>query len=345
MNISAGKLWSYRRLSDNKGTFKMLATDQRPPIMEVVKENKKSNIAPDEDISQIKKSLIKCLAEESSAILIDPIWGYPTSFMEINQQKGLIITLEEHNFYESSKGRISSEIPYWSVAKIKSLGADGVKFLVWYRPDSDTSTCDFQQKLVERIGQACIKYDILFLLELLIYPLTNEKQNNQYNNKTKYSSLVIDSAKLFSDKRFGVDILKLQSPLPANEIPELNDENSVDCQEYFNKLGYATSVPWVMLSAGTTIHNFYKTLQYAYKAGASGYLAGRAIWLNTIKNYFPDISLMEQNLRNDSVNYMKKLNDLTNKYAKPWHHHKIFKGNITLKYKGYDFPQKYDVLF
>jgi tagatose 1,6-diphosphate aldolase len=60
--------------------------------------------------------------------------------------------------------------------------------------------------------------------------------------------------------------------------------------------------------------SFYKCLELAYKNGASGYLAGRTIWLDAFNNY-PDISLVEKGLKNDSVTYIKKLNDLTAKKA------------------------------
>ena len=40
MEISAGKLWGLRRLADDAGRFKMTAIDQRPPIINLVKERR-----------------------------------------------------------------------------------------------------------------------------------------------------------------------------------------------------------------------------------------------------------------------------------------------------------------
>jgi tagatose 1,6-diphosphate aldolase len=50
------------------------------------------------------------------------------------------------------------------------------------------------------------------------------------------------------------------------------------------------------------------------KNGASGYLAGRTIWLDAFNSY-PDIKMVENGLKTDSINYVNKLNELTAKSA------------------------------
>ena len=60
--------------------------------------------------------------------------------------------------------------------------------------------------------------------------------------------------------------------------------------------------------------SFYSCLELAYKNGASGYLAGRTIWLDAFNNY-PNIAKVEEDLKNDSINYVDKLNELTARNA------------------------------
>ena len=89
-----------------------------------------------------------------------------------------------------------------------------------------------------------------------------------------------------------------------------------ETEQAFRDLAAATNnKPWVVLSSGMDKKSFYKCLELAYKNGASGYLAGRTIWLDAFK-YYPDIQQVENGLNEDSVNYVKELNELTADNAK-----------------------------
>ena len=75
--------------------------------------------------------------------------------------------------------------------------------------------------------------------------------------------------------------------------------------------------PWVMLSAGASKADFTRVLQYAYAAGANGYLAGRAIWWDAFQS-FPDLDAMAESLRSECLDYMHSINTLTDAEATPW---------------------------
>lgn len=68
---------------------------------------------------------------------------------------------------------------------------------------------------------------------------------------------------------------------------------------------------------------FRKILTHAYRAGASGYLAGRAIWLKAFQ-HFPDIEAIRTDLRGEARQYMRELNTLTDREAAPWFTHPAF---------------------
>ncbi len=70
-----------------------------------------------------------------------------------------------------------------------------------------------------------------------------------------------------------VDLFKPESPVNANMINSLGN-----VQELFYEMGRLAGRPWVMLSAGAEKENFQNILLHAFQAGASGFLAGRAIW-------------------------------------------------------------------
>jgi tagatose 1,6-diphosphate aldolase len=242
--------------------------------------------------------------------------------MKLSPAKGLILTLEDSSFEETPGGRLSREIDHWSVEKIKRVGGDAVKVLAWHRPDADAGVTERQKDFVARIGDACAKYDIPFVFELLLYPLPQdaERTRDYVEMKSKRPALVIESVETFAHPRYGVDLFKLESPLSADEVPGVGAENWERAQALFDALGAAAGRPWVMLSAGAGMNAFRNILTHAYRAGASGYLAGRAIWLKAFEA-FPDWSAMRAGLSGEGRDYMRGLNALTDAEARPWTAH------------------------
>jgi len=323
--LSAGKIWGMRRMADANGRFKMTAVDQRPPIKKPIAEKRGLKEAPWEDVAGFKELLIETLQRESSAMLLDPHYAYPRGVMALSPTKGLILTLEDSIFEETPGGRLSKEIDDWSVEKIKRAGGDAVKVLAWYRPDADAAVISRQKDFVARIGEACATYDIPYVFELLVYPLPKDaEQTRDYvEMNSKRPHLVIDSVAAFADPKYGVDLFKLESPLAAADVPGVGGEGWEDVQKHFDALGEAAGRPWVMLSAGAGMAEFRNILTHAYRAGASGYLAGRAIWLKAF-GAFPDWAAMRKGLETEAADYMRGLNALTDAAATPWTKHPVY---------------------
>ncbi|MBT3359107.1 MAG: tagatose 1,6-diphosphate aldolase [Rhodospirillales bacterium] len=343
--LSAGKLWGIRRLADANGRFKMTAVDQRPPIKNYVKEQRKVDEASYEDVAAVKIVLTRELAPFSSAMLLDPHVAYPQAVEYVSPAQGLIATLEDSIFEETPRGRLSAEIDNWSVEKIKRSGADAVKVLAWYRPDAAPDICARQQAYVRKIGDECKRFDIPFVFELLVYPLPFEpNQTTDYiEHKGKHPDLVLKSVEVFAAPEFGIDVFKLESPVPAATIadPDKGDANEVTrTQELFDELGRLAGRPWVMLSAGAGMVEFKHVLRYAFNAGASGYLAGRAIWWPAFLK-FPDLDAMTAELRASGVPYMAELGRLTDEAATPWFDNSAFGGSADLAGKGARFRNDY----
>ena len=104
----------------------MIALDQRPPIMNLIRERTGKDAVPDEQVTAVKRVIAETMARHSSAVLVDPLWGYPFVTDALSPRQGLILTLEDHRFEETPAGRKTHVIDGWSVAKIKRLGGDGV---------------------------------------------------------------------------------------------------------------------------------------------------------------------------------------------------------------------------
>jgi tagatose 1,6-diphosphate aldolase len=331
-----------RRMADENGLFKMTAVDQRPPIKNPIKEKLGLAEAPYNDVAGFKLMLVEELQKESSAMLLDPHFALPKGMRILSPTKGLIVTLEDSIFQDGAGGRLSSEIDNWSVEKIKRCGGDAVKVLAWYRPDASPEVISKQKDFAKRIGDACAKYDIPYLFELLVYPLSGEaNQTKDYVEMTaKHADHVLESVRAFAGPEYGIDIFKLESPVPAKSVPGSKGEGAAEVQKLFNEMGQLAGRPWVMLSAGAGMAEFKNVLEHAYAAGASGYLAGRAIWLKPFQ-YFPDWNAIREGLRNESVPYMRDLNALTDAKAMPWDRHASFGAEVTVPHEDASFRNHY----
>jgi tagatose 1,6-diphosphate aldolase len=95
-----------------------------------------------------------------------------------------------------------------------------------------------------------------------------------------------------------------------------------------------------MLSAGAGMAEFENVLRFAYRAGASGYLAGRAIWSEPFRR-FPDWEAIRAGLRSQSAPYMARINALTERAATPWSAHPRFGGQANIAWPDASFRHRY----
>ena len=320
MTPTPGKLWGLRRMADANGIFKMTAVDQRPPIKGPIAAHHGTPEAPWEEVARFKRMLVETLQAQSTAMLLDPHYAIPHAIGTLSPTKGLIVTLEDSLFTETSGGRLSADIDDWSVAKIKRMGGDAVKVLAWYRPDAGDEVNRTQQDYVKRIGAECAAYDIPFLFELLVYPLPSDTHQTQdyVEMRGKKTDDVLRSVEEFAKPDYGVDVFKLESPVNAADA-----DGSAAVQAVFDEMGRLAGRPWVMLSAGAGKPEFRKVLDHAFAAGASGFLAGRAIWLDAFRAY-PDWEAIRAGLLGGAAEYMADICALADEKAANWAEHPCF---------------------
>lgn len=320
ITLTPGKLSGMRRMADENGIYKMTAVDQRPPIKGPIAKHLGVDQAPWDQVAKFKGLLVETLQEHSTAMLLDPHYAIPYSFDTLIPHKGLVVTLEDSLFTETPGGRLSASIDNWSVGKIKRMGGDAVKVLAWYRPDASDEVNQAQKDYVKQIGEDCAKFDIPFLFELLVYPLAADAhQTKEYvEMKGKKADDVLASVEEFAKPEYGVDVFKLESPVNAADA-----DGSAEVQAVFDEMGRLAGRPWVMLSAGAGKAEFRNVLDHAFKAGASGFLAGRAIWLDAF-NAYPDWDAIRAGLEGDAVDYMKDISALADAKAANWAQHACY---------------------
>jgi len=345
--LSAGKFWGLRRLADENGVFKIITTDQRPAIKDIVAEKRDVEVAAYEDVVAVKRALVEALAHNGSATVVDPHYGYPAAFDVLAPQRGLLIALEDSVFAETPDGRLSKEIDDWSVEKIKRAGADGVKVLNWYRPDANPNVLENQRAFAKRVGEACDKYDIALVKKVLVYsfPEGSEAEIDYFKQPEKGTDHVFATVEEFAKPEYGIDLPILQSPvIPALvPAPDSEDQDAVAaCQAHFDEMARLANKPWVIASAGTDSASFRHILHYSLKAGASGYLAGRATWWDVF-SAFPNMPAMIRTLEEESAPFLSELSKLADDNALPWTKHLAFApdGPVLAGLKDQDFRSSY----
>lgn len=320
--MNVGKLWGMRRLANADGFFSMAAIDQRPPITKFIARKlaiDESKVS-DESVSELKGMLAEGLAPSASALLVDPNYGYSSAVNYLRPDRGLLITLEDHRFNDTSTGRKSNRIDNWSVEKIRRMGADAVKLLAWYRPDASPDVLEHQQAFVHQVGEDCAKHDIPFIFELLVYPFPKAAGSftDYLEDPAKQASHVIDSVKEFSKPKYRVDLLKLESPIPAPLLPDPTSAKAAAIQQVFDEMDKACDgLPWVMLSAGAGFADFAKAMTFAARAGASGFLAGRALWADLIEPY-PSRDAVVSGLKTIGGSRIAELESIVRKEGRSW---------------------------
>ncbi|MEJ7753076.1 MAG: hypothetical protein WKF46_09035, partial [Candidatus Limnocylindrales bacterium] len=109
------------------------------------------------------------------------------------------------------------------------------------------------------------------------------------------------------------EIGALRPDLYKAEMPYLGQTEPARMEEGSRALTEAAARPWVVLSAGVPLERFEPAVEAACRGGASGFLAGRAIWSDAIA-----LDGLEANLQRISAPRLQGLGELVDEVARPW---------------------------
>ena len=220
---------------------------------------------------------------------------------------GLLVALEETGYSGSDIGRVSTLVEGWSVDKIKRMGADAVKLLVFYHPDAGETTLG-QEQLISAVANACRQADMPLFLEAVTYSIKPGLDKNSAEFAEMKPALVVETARRLGN--FSPEVLKLEFP-----IDPIFNTDEADWARACEAVSQASPCPWAVLSAGVDYRLFSRQVEIACKHGASGYIAGRAVWQE-------GFSLPEGDrqswLQDVAVKRLETLNAIAERYARPW---------------------------
>jgi tagatose 1,6-diphosphate aldolase len=304
MPVSFGKKRGLSQCSTERNVFCILALDHRGNLKKAMNPDDPDRVSFNSMV-EFKLDVISTISPFTSAVLIDPEIGTAPAISSgaIPGSVGLIIAVEATGYTGKPNERVSKILPGWGVDKVRRIGASGVKLLVYYHPDSEFARQ--QEDLTEQVADKCIQYDIPLFLEPLSFSL-DPKSTKLPSSELR--EVVIETARRLSP--LGIDVLKAEFPL---NVMEEQDE-SVWANACYD-LNSASKVPWTLLSAGVEFETFLRQALIALKAGASGVLAGRAIWKEAAEMHGDS---RREFLKNIAADRMARLATLCNSTAKPW---------------------------
>ncbi|HET7559657.1 MAG TPA: tagatose-bisphosphate aldolase, partial [Limnochordia bacterium] len=201
--------------------------------------------------------------------------------------------------------RLARLLDGWNPARIRALGAAAVKLLVYFNPRRERAAVR-QLALVAEVVRSSHALGLPVVLECLVFPTRGDGDSAAF--RAEREALVIESARALNE--LDIDLYKAEFPL----LPEQTDDAGA-WLESCARLSAACRAPWALLSAGVSFERFARQLECACQAGASGFIAGRAIWQEAVTAVDP--GARERFLSGEMVARLRRLTAIAEAHARP----------------------------
>lgn len=252
------------------GAFAMLAVDQREALRNMLAEHSDHPVT-DEEVTAFKLDAARTLTPYASAVLIDRQFALDRAIDEgvVAPSCGLIGSADH---FESAHGELVGEVTIDRLIDphdLKRRGAVALKLLVLYRPDEDPAE---RIAMTREFIAICAEAGLASIIE----PVSRAPIGGgdwDWNDGVHRAAAELG--------RLGADLYKAEMPLHADADEAVLHAECV-------RLTEAIDGPWVILSSGVSPDLFPEAVRIACGAGASGFLAGRAVWAPSIAA--PDVA-------------------------------------------------------
>jgi tagatose 1,6-diphosphate aldolase len=322
VKLTSGKLAGMKAVSDARGVIAAAAMDQRGSLEKALAKERGADVG-DREMEEFKTLVTEVLTPHASAILLDPEWGIPASKRRA-KNAGLLMAYEKTGYDKTGPGRLPDLLDDWSVRRIKEVGADCIKILLYYTPDDPKDVNDRKHAWVERIGDECRGNDIPFFLEFVGYEEGADEKGPDFARKKP--DVVLGSMREFTKDRYGVDVMKVEVPVNMKFVEGARIFGGTrvytkqQAMDAFRKAADVATRPFIYLSAGVSNAEFTESLELAAEAGTrfSGVLCGRATWKDGIPIYAKSgADAFRKWLQDEGVRNINNVNNHL-KPARPW---------------------------
>lgn len=284
--LTPGKLAGLKAVSNPRGIIAAAAMDQRGSLQKSLGQARGAS-ADAHDLEVFKILVTSTLTRHASAILLDPEFGLPAA--QHRNDAGLLLAYEKTGYDSTTSGRLPDLLDVWSVRRLKEVGADCIKILLYYTPFEKEPINDHKHAWVERIGDECRANDIPFFLELVGYDAEGGDEKSVEYAKKK-PSIVSGAMAEFGKDKYSVDVLKVEVPVEISFVEGTQAYKGekaytrAEALQHFRDAEAMTHKPFIYLSAGVSNPVFIETLALAAESGTkfNGVLCGRATWKDGI---------------------------------------------------------------
>ena len=244
----------------------VIACDQRGGMRTLLAKTPEEQAAISNAVLGLTKMDITAyLARAAGCVLVDPICAVPGLVDQgvLHRATGLLIGLDASGFDSTPEGyRISTMVSGITARRVRELGGTGAKIMIYLRSDQPEANraniATLRQVVADFAGE-----DLLLVVEFLTYGLPGESPDAF---AAKIPELIAGGAQICLEA--GAKVLKIPYPGSARACAAIT--------------AMCRPVPWAVLSAGVDHATFVGQVETAMENGASGVIAGRALWKDCI---------------------------------------------------------------
>jgi sulfofructosephosphate aldolase len=274
------------------GAFAMVAMDQRESLRHMFDIAGHGRPA-DDILIDFKVAVAEELGPYASGFLADRQFGFDRVSAAVPASTGLILAVDALD--QADGGPVEdTALDEDAVAAIPD-GVDALKLLLIWRRDARRET---RVELAAQFIEVARANGVLSVLEPVVRAAPGEERFDA-------DAAIREAARELS--ALHPDLYKAQVPL-AGEGDEAQQRAASA------ELNACMAGPWVVLSQGVERDRFAGAVRAACLEGASGFLAGRALWSDVVGS-----SDVRSELRRRSVDRLTALGDLVDETARPWH--------------------------
>lgn len=278
------------------GGFAMVAMDQRESLRTMFADAG-AGAVDDETLIEFKTAVAETLGPLASGFLADRTFGFDRVRAALPSSAGLILAADA---LDQQPGEIVEDTSLDDVAIGPDFDRDRVvalKLLIIWRRDDQRER---RNRLAREFVIAAERLGLLSVLEPVVRATPAELEAGTWDQERA----ILECAEELS--QVGQSLYKVQVPLAGKG--DLADQERAS-----RELGGVIRGPWVVLSQGVSLDRFADAVLAACRGGASGFLAGRALWSDVV-----GAADVRGELRARSVPRLERLNEIVDREARPW---------------------------